>query len=128
MFKARADADVVIENFRPGTFERWGLGYDVLREHQPEARDRAVDGLRPDRPVQPARGYGTVAECDRGASLTSPASPTAADAAAVPARRLDRGATSPRWRRCSPLYWREQGGGGRGPGDRRRASTSRCSA
>ena len=32
-----ADADVVIENFRPGTLERWGLGYDVLCRGQPAA-------------------------------------------------------------------------------------------
>lgn len=29
-------ADVVIENFRPGTLEKWGLGYDVLKEIKPE--------------------------------------------------------------------------------------------
>ena len=28
-------ADVVVENFRPGTLERWGLGYDVLSEDNP---------------------------------------------------------------------------------------------
>ena len=31
-----ADADVVVENFRPGTAERLGLGYDELREDHPE--------------------------------------------------------------------------------------------
>jgi crotonobetainyl-CoA:carnitine CoA-transferase CaiB-like acyl-CoA transferase len=30
-----ADADVVVENFRPGTLERWGLGYDVLSRDNP---------------------------------------------------------------------------------------------
>ena len=29
-------ADVVIENFRPGTLERWGLGYDALRDVKPD--------------------------------------------------------------------------------------------
>ena len=32
-----ADADVLIENFRPGTLERWNLGPDVLHELNPEA-------------------------------------------------------------------------------------------
>lgn len=30
-----AQADVVVENFRPGTLERWGLGYDVLSAINP---------------------------------------------------------------------------------------------
>ena len=32
------DADVVIENMRPGTLERWNLGYDVLAGGQPGRR------------------------------------------------------------------------------------------
>ena len=36
IFKQLArDADVVIESFRPGTFERWGLGYEELRRRTP---------------------------------------------------------------------------------------------
>ena len=36
IFKRLAgQADVVVENFRPGTLERWGLGYDVLRAENP---------------------------------------------------------------------------------------------
>lgn len=30
-----AHSDVVVENFRPGTLEGWGLGYDVLHERNP---------------------------------------------------------------------------------------------
>jgi crotonobetainyl-CoA:carnitine CoA-transferase CaiB-like acyl-CoA transferase len=29
------DADLVVENFRPGTLERWGLGFETLRERNP---------------------------------------------------------------------------------------------
>jgi hypothetical protein len=37
-------ADVVVENFRPGTLEKWNLGYDVLRERNPGIiLDSAVD-------------------------------------------------------------------------------------
>jgi crotonobetainyl-CoA:carnitine CoA-transferase CaiB-like acyl-CoA transferase len=31
-----ADMDIVVENFMPGTLERWGLGYDVLKEINPD--------------------------------------------------------------------------------------------
>ena len=46
-------ADVVIENYRPGTLEKWGLGYDVLSEVNPRivalaerlaAKDAAAGG------------------------------------------------------------------------------------
>ena len=45
-----ADADIVIENFRKGTLERWGLGYDVLSAAQSGPDPGAPDGLRADRP------------------------------------------------------------------------------
>ena len=63
------DADVVVENFRPGVMARLGLGYAVLRRDQPPPRllrhlrlrpDRARRGearLRPDHPG-PERGDG----------------------------------------------------------------------
>lgn len=31
-----ADMDIVVENFMPGTLERWGLGYDVMKEINPD--------------------------------------------------------------------------------------------
>ena len=30
-----SQADILIENFRPGTLEKWGLGYDVLSKLNP---------------------------------------------------------------------------------------------
>ena len=38
-----ADADIVIENFRKGTLERWGLGYDVLSADQSGPHHGAPD-------------------------------------------------------------------------------------
>ena len=48
--------DVLAENFRPGTMERWGLGWDELRGGEPAARDGAHLGLRPDGPLSRAAG------------------------------------------------------------------------
>ena len=42
-------ADVVVENFRPGTFERWGLGYDVLSSRNPGLILVRVSGYGQDR-------------------------------------------------------------------------------
>ena len=41
-----ASADVVVENFRPGTLERWGLGPDRLRAGQSRAGPGPADRLR----------------------------------------------------------------------------------
>ena len=45
-------ADVVLENFRPGTLERWGAGPDELWAVEPAARDRAGHRLRADGAVR----------------------------------------------------------------------------
>ena len=47
-----ADADVVTENFRPGTLAKWGLGYDVLAEINPRYGDVERVWLWPNRAVQ----------------------------------------------------------------------------
>jgi hypothetical protein len=46
-----ARSDVVLENFRPGTLERWGLGPDEIKRGQPEGGAGAHHGVRPDRPL-----------------------------------------------------------------------------
>ena len=54
-----ARADVVVENFRPDTLERWGLSYERLSRAQPRPRPRADHRLRPDR-ARTAAGPGSA--------------------------------------------------------------------
>ncbi|WP_028278898.1 CaiB/BaiF CoA-transferase family protein [Arthrobacter sp. H5] len=61
-----ATADIVIENFRPGTMERWGLGYDVLQEHNPGLIMVRVSGFGQDGPYSQRAGYGAIGEAMGG--------------------------------------------------------------
>ena len=60
------DVDVVIENYRPGTFERWGLGYDVLSKINPGIVLVRISGFGQTGPYASRGGYGTVAEAMSG--------------------------------------------------------------
>lgn len=60
------DADVVIENFRPGTLERWGLGYDRLSEINPGLVLARVTGFGQTGPYANRPGFGTLAESMSG--------------------------------------------------------------
>jgi len=64
--KLVADADVVIENFRPGTFERWGLSYAELAERNPRVVLARVSGFGRVGPYASRAGYGTLAEAMSG--------------------------------------------------------------
>jgi formyl-CoA transferase len=61
-----ADADVLVENFRPGTLERWGLGYDVLSARNPKLILLRVTGYGQDGPYAHRPGFGTLAESMSG--------------------------------------------------------------
>ena len=61
-----ADADVLVENFRPGTMERWGLGWDVLSEINPRLVMVRVTGFGQTGPYSARPGYGTLAESMSG--------------------------------------------------------------
>jgi len=54
-------SDVVLENFRPGTLERWGLGYDVLKAANPDIVLVRVSGYGQDGPYRDKAGFGTPA-------------------------------------------------------------------
>ena len=58
--------DVVIENFRPGTLERWGLGWDVLRALNPRLVLVRVTGFGQIGPMARRPGFGTLAEAMSG--------------------------------------------------------------
>lgn len=58
-----ADADVLIENFKIGTLERWGIGYEqALRERFPRLIHCRVSGFGADGPLGGAPGYDAVAQ------------------------------------------------------------------
>lgn len=61
-----ADADILVENYRPGTFERWGLGWDVLSAINPGLVFVRVSGYGQTGPYAQRGGYGTVAEAFSG--------------------------------------------------------------
>ena len=61
-----ADADVLIESFRPGTLERWGLGYDDLAEINPRLILTRVSGFGQTGPYSSRPGFGTAAEAMSG--------------------------------------------------------------
>ncbi|MCW2583777.1 MAG: CoA transferase [Klenkia sp.] len=61
-----ADADVVVESFRPGTLERWGLGYDRLSSANPGLVLARVSGYGQTGPMAAQPGYASVAEARAG--------------------------------------------------------------
>lgn len=61
-----ADADVLIENFRPGTLERWGLAPDVLWEMNPRLIITRVTGFGQSGPYAARAGFGSIGEAMGG--------------------------------------------------------------
>ena len=56
------DADVVIENFRPGTLEKWGLGYDRLAAENPGLVMLRLSGFGQTGPYRDRAGFGAIGE------------------------------------------------------------------
>jgi crotonobetainyl-CoA:carnitine CoA-transferase CaiB-like acyl-CoA transferase len=61
-----ATADVVVENFRPGTLERWGIGPHVLLDANPGLIVVRVTGFGQTGPYSSRPGFGTLAEAMSG--------------------------------------------------------------
>jgi crotonobetainyl-CoA:carnitine CoA-transferase CaiB-like acyl-CoA transferase len=60
------DADVLVENFRPGVMERWGLGYERLAERNPGLVMLRMTGFGQFGPYASRRAFGTLAESMSG--------------------------------------------------------------
>jgi formyl-CoA transferase len=60
------EADVVIENFRPGTMEKWGLDYESLSRENPGLVMLRISGYGQSGPLRDRTGYGVVAEAMGG--------------------------------------------------------------
>lgn len=61
-----ADADVVVENFRPGTLERWNLGYDRFRSRNEAVILVRLSGYGQTGPRSQQPGFGSIAEAMSG--------------------------------------------------------------
>ncbi len=59
-------SDIIVENFRPGTLEKWNLGYDVLAERNPGIILVRVSGYGQTGPEAHKAGYASVAEAASG--------------------------------------------------------------
>jgi formyl-CoA transferase len=59
-------ADILIENFRPGTMEKWGLGYDALAAINPRLIMVRVSGFGQTGPYAQRAGYGSIGEAMGG--------------------------------------------------------------
>jgi crotonobetainyl-CoA:carnitine CoA-transferase CaiB-like acyl-CoA transferase len=71
LLRLAADADVLIENFRPGTLERWGLGPDELHRANPRLVIARVTAFGQTGPYANRPGFGSLAEAMSGfAALT----------------------------------------------------------
>ena len=64
--KLALDADVLIENFRPGAMEGWGLGPDTLQALNPRLIMLRISGYGQTGPYRDRPGFGVVAEAMSG--------------------------------------------------------------
>lgn len=62
------DADVLVENFQPGTLESWGLGWNVLKEVNPKLIMVRISGYGQTGPYSPRPGFGRIGNAFGGLS------------------------------------------------------------
>lgn len=108
-----ADADVLIENFRPGTMERWGLGPDDLHAVNANLVIVRTTAFGQDGPYANRPGFGTLAESMSGYAAINgwPDKPPA-----LPPFALGDGvaALTGAFATMMALWWRDTAPGGRG--------------
>ena len=88
-----AEADVLIENFRPGTLEGWGLGWEALAALNPKLVMLRISGYGQTGPYRDLPGFGAIGEA-MGGLRTSPASRAGCRCASA-------SPSATRWPRCT---------------------------
>jgi crotonobetainyl-CoA:carnitine CoA-transferase CaiB-like acyl-CoA transferase len=66
-----ANTDIVIENFRPGTLEKWGIGWEQLSGVNPKLIMVRISGYGQTGPYRERPGFAAIAECMGGLRHTS---------------------------------------------------------
>ncbi|WP_375460949.1 CaiB/BaiF CoA transferase family protein [uncultured Enterovirga sp.] len=66
-----AEADILIENFRPGTLEGWGLGFDALHAINPRLVMVRLSGYGQTGPYRERPGFGVIGEAMGGIRYTT---------------------------------------------------------
>ncbi len=64
-----AESDVMVENFQPGTLEKWGLGYDVLSAVNPRLIMVRISGYGQTGPYKDRPGFGRIGNAFGGLSF-----------------------------------------------------------
>jgi crotonobetainyl-CoA:carnitine CoA-transferase CaiB-like acyl-CoA transferase len=64
--KLAASCDVVVENFRPGGLEKWGIGYEHLRRVRQDLIMARISGFGQDGPYSHRPGFGIIGEAVSG--------------------------------------------------------------
>lgn len=77
IFKLAAKSDIFIENFRPGTLEKRGLGYEEIRSVNPKIIYCSITGFGRKGPYRDLPGYDTIGQARSGllSLLTDPEKP-----------------------------------------------------
>lgn len=65
------EADIIIENYRPGTLEKWGLGYEDLKKINPATIMVRLSGYGQTGPMRDAPGFGAIGESMGGLRYVS---------------------------------------------------------
>lgn len=104
------EADVLVENFRPGTLERWGIGWETLSELNEDLVMVRVTGFGQTGPYKDRPGFGTLVEAMSGYAYSTghsdgpPTLPPTAMADGISALHST-------YATVMALYWRDVHGG-----------------
>lgn len=69
--KLALDADVIIENYRPGVLEKWNLGYELLKAENPATIMVRLSGYGQTGPMKDLPGFGAIGESMGGMRYVS---------------------------------------------------------